>query len=107
MIQNNIMNKEFLKMRMEQARQRQLQSSNKMPSTGQMIKNLGSSVIKNVVSVAQGSNLNLSENDANNRLSICKQCPFFENNSQRCSKCGCYLSVKTYLKAERCPIGKW
>jgi len=107
LIQNNIMNADFLKMRMEQARQKQLQSSNKMPSSGQMIKNLGSSVIRNVVSVSKGNNLNINENDANKRLSICNQCPFFEKNSQRCSKCGCYLKVKTYLKAERCPIGKW
>jgi flagellar motor protein MotB len=104
------MNENFLKMRLEQTRQKQLQSSNKpnsMPSNNQMIKNLGSSVIKNVVSVAQGNSLKINPTDANARLSICKQCPFFESNSQRCSKCGCYLSVKTYLKAERCPIGKW
>jgi hypothetical protein len=32
---------------------------------------------------------------------------FFDSLSERCSRCGCFLSVKTYLKAEKCPVGKW
>lgn len=104
------MNSNYLKQRLSETRQSQLRSSNKqisMPSKGQMAKNIGKSIINNAVSVAQGNDLRLEQNEANKRLSICKQCQFFNSLSQRCSKCGCFLSVKTYLKAEKCPIGKW
>lgn len=72
-----------------------------------MAKNLGSSVVRNVRSVAAGNSLRLSEDDANRRLMICQQCEFFKEDQKRCNKCGCFMAVKTYLKAERCPIGKW
>jgi hypothetical protein len=104
------MNSDFLKKRLEETRQRQLQSSNKhlsMPSIGQMARGIGRSVINNAVSVAQGNDLRLTPEEANRRLSICKGCQFFESLSQRCSRCGCFLSMKTYLKAEKCPVGKW
>jgi hypothetical protein len=104
------MNPDFLKRRLEETRQKQLQSSNKsfsMPSAGQMARNLGKSIFSNAVSVAQGNDLRLTPDEANRRLSICKNCEFFEALSQRCSKCGCFMAVKSYLKAEKCPVGKW
>lgn len=78
-----------------------------MPSVGQMAANLAQSVGRNLRSVAAGNSLRISDEMANNRLSICKSCEFFNQVQQRCGKCGCYMAVKTYLKAERCPIGKW
>ncbi|MDI7165347.1 hypothetical protein Q4565_11745 [Leptospira santarosai] len=27
--------------------------------------------------------------------------------SERCSICGCFVRLKTKLKSEACPIGKW
>lgn len=79
----------------------------KMPSSIQMAKNLGNSLVRNVQSVAAGNPLKVGETEANTRLEICKTCEFFSHQSQRCSKCGCKMAVKTYLKAENCPIGKW
>jgi hypothetical protein len=104
------MNSDFLKRRLEETRQKQLQSSNKslsMPSIGQMARNLGKSVANNAISVVKGNDLRLTPDEANRRLNICKGCQFFDSLSQRCSRCGCFLSVKTYLKAESCPVGKW
>jgi len=104
------MNSDFLKRRLEETRQRQLQSSNKslsMPSIGQMARSLGKSVANNAISVVKGNDLRLTPDEANRRLNICKGCQFFDSLSQRCSRCGCFLSVKTYLKAESCPVGKW
>jgi hypothetical protein len=104
------MNPDFFKKRLDETRQKQLRSSNKqisMPSVGQMARNLGRSVVSNAVSVAQGNNLRLTPEEANRRLSICKKCEFFEALSQRCSKCGCFMAVKSYLKAEKCPVGRW
>lgn len=72
-----------------------------------MARNVGSSIVKNVVSVAKGNDLKISSEEAEKRLGICKTCQFFDKTSQKCSKCGCYLAVKTYLKAEHCPVHKW
>jgi len=88
---------------------KKLQSSTKqqLPSNFTMAKNLAGSVVRNVASVASGNSLNISQEEANRRLSICNGCEFFIKESQRCSKCGCNMAIKTYLKAERCPVGKW
>ena len=41
------------------------------------------------------------------RLAICAECPFFIKRSKRCSKCGCYMKLKTSLEQAKCPVGKW
>lgn len=98
-----------LKKALEKNRIEKLQNSNKpqMPSVPKLIQNLGGSVVRNVSSVAAGNSLRVPAQEATNRLDICKKCEFFNKNSERCGKCGCYMAVKTYLKAERCPVGKW
>jgi uncharacterized paraquat-inducible protein A len=72
-----------------------------------MASNLAQSVVRNVQSLAAGNALRLDENAANQRLNICKGCEFFNQAQERCTKCGCFMAVKTYLKAEKCPVGKW
>ena len=41
------------------------------------------------------------------RLDTCKACDQYEKN--RCKWCGCFLSIKTWLPAEKCPLDppKW
>lgn len=102
--------KEQLKAKLDAPKINQLQGkmfSNAYPSNTQMAKNLGNSIIRNVQSVASGNSFKVTEGEANARLEICKTCEFFNATQQRCSKCGCYMAVKTYLKAESCPVGKW
>jgi uncharacterized paraquat-inducible protein A len=41
------------------------------------------------------------------RLAICRKCEFFKPRTERCSKCGCFMKLKTELEYARCPIGKW
>ncbi|OMI16719.1 DUF6171 family protein [Leptospira weilii] len=45
----------------------------------------------------------------NKRLSLCLSCPLLLKTflSERCSSCGCFVRLKTKLKSESCPIGKW
>jgi hypothetical protein len=41
------------------------------------------------------------------RLAICNTCPFFNKRLKKCTKCGCFMKLKTTLKKASCPIGKW
>jgi hypothetical protein len=103
------MDKSYIKNAIEQNRIKSLLSSNKsnMPSLPQMAKNLGGEIIKNVQSVAAGNSLNTDSAEGDRRKGICNSCEFFNKTQDRCTKCGCYMAVKAYLKASNCPIGKW
>lgn len=41
------------------------------------------------------------------RYEICKGCPELIKLTRTCKKCGCFMSMKTWLKEADCPIGKW
>jgi len=41
------------------------------------------------------------------RLDICATCPAFKPLTQRCKKCGCFMTMKTQLEKAYCPLGKW
>lgn len=41
------------------------------------------------------------------RLNICRQCPHFYAKLQKCTKCGCFMKLKTRLEKAHCPVGKW
>jgi len=44
---------------------------------------------------------------AEERMSICKKCEHFFSYTQSCTKCGCFMKVKTILSAAKCPVRKW
>ena len=78
-----------------------------LPTKTEMAKNIIASTAKIAKSVLAGENPKLSAEEAKARLEICKGCEFFRQADERCSKCGCYMAVKTYLKAEKCPLNRW
>jgi hypothetical protein len=41
------------------------------------------------------------------RMSICKSCPFYRKSIDQCKKCGCIMNQKTKLADASCPVGKW
>ena len=41
------------------------------------------------------------------RMAICRECPDFIKSIGQCSRCGCFMHVKTLLKNSECPLGKW
>ena len=41
------------------------------------------------------------------RLTMCKNCGYFDNEKWSCKKCGCYLDKKAKMNTENCPNGKW
>lgn len=42
-----------------------------------------------------------------NRLEICNSCEYLIQLTNQCTKCGCFMSLKTKLRNAECPIGKW
>lgn len=41
------------------------------------------------------------------RMDICKQCPSWNERSNRCTECGCQMRVKVSLTSSECPLRKW
>ena len=44
------------------------------------------------------------------RYDTCKACPFFIEDSKRCSECGCFMEAKTWVGGDPnllCPKQKW
>lgn len=44
------------------------------------------------------------------RYDTCKSCPFFIEDSKRCSECGCFMEAKTWIGGDPdalCPKQKW
>lgn len=51
--------------------------------------------------------LMVGHQEAQRRLSICRTCPAFDPRYERCTVCGCYMTVKTLFAAAVCPNGLW
>jgi hypothetical protein len=49
----------------------------------------------------------VEEEVANNRYSLCLECPELIELTKQCKKCGCFMAAKTKLKSATCPLGKW
>lgn len=45
--------------------------------------------------------------EAYERHSICSGCDRYIRLIDQCKECGCFMRVKTSLKAAKCPLGKW
>ena len=41
------------------------------------------------------------------RLAICNECPHLNKQFMKCTKCGCFMKLKSTLKQASCPLGKW
>lgn len=41
------------------------------------------------------------------RLAICNECPALNKRLMKCTKCGCFMKLKSTLQQATCPIGKW
>lgn len=52
----------------------------------------------------------VSEEIREERYDTCKSCPFFVEDSKRCSECGCFMEAKTWVGGDPdmlCPKKKW
>jgi len=79
-----------------------------LPPLPRVVANFAGSVVRNTVAAVQGR-LRVGATEARRRAAACRGCPFFRSVDARCAHmaCGCYLRVKVWLAAERCPAGKW
>jgi len=68
---------------------------------------LGRTIARSIKGLLRGERLKASDDLAQERLAICKECPKFRSSDQRCSVCGCRLRDKAHLALEHCPIEKW
>ncbi len=52
---------------------------------------------------------NVTQEEHDRRMNICKGCEFFRPSDNRCGKCGCKLMVKVWWKEQKCPLDppKW
>lgn len=52
----------------------------------------------------------VSQKIRDERYDTCKACPFFVEESKRCSECGCFMEAKTWVGGDPkalCPKQKW
>lgn len=75
-------------------------------------KNLPKNLAHSLISWKQSGRPVVDSNEWNNRISICRSCSFWTENTQtnhaKCTKCGCG-SGKLLLSSSRCPLNppKW
>jgi hypothetical protein len=57
----------------------------------------------------EGGDILVSEDVKNDRMALCvlNSCGFYDIDNNTCTACGCYLSQKTKLTTEECPVGYW
>lgn len=51
--------------------------------------------------------LDSSSEEAQRLLSICKKCPHYREDNNRCLRTCCSKSINFYLKFTSCPVGNW
>jgi hypothetical protein len=52
-------------------------------------------------------NNHTTEDIAQERFSICLQCPELIKATKQCKQCGCFMNMKVKLSHAVCPLGKW
>lgn len=41
------------------------------------------------------------------RMNTCLDCEHLYKPTSSCKKCGCFMTVKTWMPGQKCPIDKW
>jgi hypothetical protein len=80
--------------------------SQPMPSLAACAMNVASAVASETAAIVKSEPPVFPE-EAQRRFAICEQCVCFKPDDARCSKCGCYMRVKTTFRTATCPEGKW
>lgn len=78
-----------------------------LPPAAEIAVNAGLAGYRAASSVLLGRTVKVSDDEQSRRLEICAACEWFNAKQERCSRCGCYTAAKSWLKTEKCPVGKW
>ena len=81
-----------------------------MPSATEQAKSLSKEILNTTSRFFTGQQVRASIEVFNERIKICKECPFAVLNQWkklRCLKCGCFMDVKARLQNAECPEKKW
>ena len=82
-----------------------------LPGLGQQLKNATTAAFRLARQTLQGKAALAAPEVVAARLALCRSCPEYRAQDQRCARCGCRLAgaviSKTRLATEACPLGKW
>ena len=93
-----------------------LEKENQLPPASQMIRNIATDHWKSLKAWVKGSQVITSQEIAQKRWEICKQCPHLKydeinpdtgKRDGRCTHCGCFMNVKVHYAVAECPIDRW
>lgn len=83
------------------------QAKKDLPSIKKIAFSLTEAIKDNIKQAVSGGAVLASPDVLLKRLDLCSACEFLIAEQSRCSKCGCFMNVKTRLQASKCPVGKW
>lgn len=63
----------------------------------------GADEIRAVLNRATG----VSDEEILRREQFCRSCEHFVFGQKRCKLCGCFAALKSRMRSQHCPIGKW
>ena len=49
----------------------------------------------------------LDPEEIERRMATCRECENFIHGQNRCALCGCFAALKSRLRSQHCPVGKW
>lgn len=89
----------------------EIRGNKAMPSAARIASNAIGAAGRVVFAVASGHSVHVPADVREMRETICKACPKFRAQDNRCTQCGCSLGGlildKLRYATERCPLNKW
>lgn len=78
-----------------------------LPSVSKQLASLTKTAFDVIKNYTQNGELIAPNHVKDARLQICSTCQWYDEASNRCLDCGCYLSNKVRFSASSCPLGFW
>mgnify|MGYP000114120605 CR=1 FL=1 len=91
-----------LRFKQSNPKEREHDATKEYPSIAQQAKNMAQSA-KDVAKDPRW----VDNEEYERRMTLCRACPLYDKEQNRCRKCGCMLKGKARFKAGKCPIQKW
>ena len=76
------------------------------PPVPEMAANLARAAADEVKAIFSGATAVPNDSIAA-RMETCRACEHFIHDQSRCSLCGCFAALKTRMRSQHCPVGKW